>query len=220
MKAINKENDLCRLEKRLLRLIATIKDLEKYTEETLLGTRWFFGPIRKNVVSYKFSIFNFKNRLQRFNKALLDSFEEVKKFKEHPSIQEDLYDFKDYFKFQNLIVKEISYNLMVEKLRSIKIRAAYHLLEINMIKLDLYRDNRQIFNKDIDNYIRCEYFLDNIVYYWDNFQIDGKKLLGKNNAEESIRTWTSILDGFSSKNEEKIKRRKPMVPNLFKLRIA
>ena len=220
MKYIKKENDLCSLEKRLLRLIKTIKDLDRYTEEKLYGALWSFGPIRKKVVSHKFSVFNFKNLLLIFNKALLDSFEEVKKFKGHPLIQEDLYDLKDYFKFQNLIVKKISYDLMVKELRFIKVIAAYHLLEINMIKLDLYRDDRQIFIKDIDNYFRCEYFLANIVSYWSWYQIDGKKLLGKNNTGESIKVWTSILEDFYSTNEKKIEKRRPMVPNLFVLSIG
>ena len=220
MKNLNKENDLCRLEKRLLRLIKTIKDLHQYTEEKLFRSLGFFGPIRKDFVFGNFSSFNFKTLLLIFNKALLDSFGEVKKFKGHPSIQEDLYDFKGYFKFQNLKVKKISYDRMLKKLYPIKIIAAYHLLEINMIKLDLYRDNRQISIKDIDNYIRCEYFLANMVFYKAGYPIEVENLLGKNNVGESIEIWTSILADFYSTNEKKIEKRRPLVPNLFVLRIG
>ena len=191
MEEENEENDVVPVGDALLKLIGNIKDLEHYIEN---------GFFNKSTSP------SFKELLVECNISLVNSFIEVKKFKGF-RIQEELYDFGNRYNFKNSVGKGISYESFLNKIRSIKIKALYHVLKLNMFRLDLCRHKTNLKNRDIDNFLRCDYFMAAFLGYFRCLDINMEDLLPKNNVGNNIKEWSSFLDDFFSKHEKNINRR-------------
>ena len=165
----------------------------------------------------------FKKLFEDFNQSLQISFKQVKKFK-GLEIKESFYNLKDCYKFENIIVRNISFDSLLDELFYIKIGSFYHILKINMINFNLNiktRMKRRIFDKkEVATYFKCDRLrtiLSRIMFDILAPEIDLEKLeilLGENMVEE----WDAFLEDYSLKYERiiKIKARKiAYTPNIL-----
>ena len=189
------------VERTLLKLKWNIKALEQYTKPNFNSTT-LCNPVTKTDVFGNFSVDKFRELLQEVQTSLKNSFKLLKEFKAL-EINADYYALKDYYDFENIIEREITYEYLFNKLRPIKVRSVYHVWNLNMIKLDLNkrkRINGKIIRNEIDIYLRCTYFMGSFAGYSIAFNINAEELVDKNMERE----WKSILKEYSLKNEKTI----------------
>ena len=148
---------------------------------------------------------------EEFYESLLISFNRIKKFKGY-QLNENWYNYK------NIAVSNVCCKNFLNSLFSLNIRASYHILQLNVIKLnlsskkaELNKNNITVRKIEIFNYFQCLFFQKDFLASYKGYEVEFGEALGEN----MLGKWNSILKKFSSKNEEDIKRMKPFGPTPF-----
>ena len=145
---------------------------------------------------------------EEFYTSLLISFSQIKKMKGY-QLNENWYN------YENIAVSNICCEKFLDSLFSMKIRALYHVLQLNMLKLkitskkvELNKNNSTLKKVEMVNFLQCIFFQEALLADSEGYAVEFNKALGEN----MFGKWTSILNNFFSKNEEDIKRIRPFVP--------
>ena len=189
MEDINKESDIFLLENTLLRLIGNINAFRDNI--ACMESSNDIAPI--DVKQHE----EFK---KEFYKSLLNSFNEVKKFKRFQIN-------KNWYTKENISVDSIYWGVLLNEIFCLKIRAVYNILQLNMQKLkiaskkaELNKNNSTIKTIEMMTYFDCDYCLSILVDFLEEYPEKDNEVLGENMIEKYIL----VLNAFFSKNKKEI----------------
>ena len=189
MEDIIDEIDVFLLENTLLTLIGNINDFIDHIDcmESSNGVT----PI--NFTQYE----EFK---KKFYKSLLNSFKKVKKFKRFQIN-------KNWYTKENVSVDNIYWEVLLNEIFCLEIRAFYNILQLNMQKLkiasekvDLNKNNSTIKTIEMMTYFDCDHCLSTLVDLLEEYPEEDTEVLGENMIEKYIL----VLNAFFLKNKKEI----------------
>ena len=196
----NEENDVFLLENTLFRLIGKIKDFRNHIDYMLSGA---------DITPIQFQ--QYGELKKELYKSLLNSFNEVKKFKRFQIN-------KNWYTKENISVDNIYWGIFFNEIFCLKIRATYNILQLNMQKLKIAtkkvnsnKNNITIKKREIMTYFYCDHFLGVLFDLLLENTEEVTEVLG----EDMIEEYTLTLNEFLSKNKENIKGMLSVSPDLF-----
>ena len=170
------KNDLSLVKDTLKKLQRNIYNLEDYISDKLYDSLRLSDIITTtSALDSDFDINMFKELLQEVHESLLISLERVKDFR-GLELDENWYNYKNYYQFENIVLKKISYQNLLDDLRTIKIRIVDHVWQLHMIKVSLYFE----------------------ILYSGAITLDRAELLSNNNVKE----WNAFLDEYLLRNRK------------------
>ena len=205
MKAFTKERKAYFIELGLVNLICNTIYLEEHAQYQL-----------SNRFTVKSDLEKFKKLLKKFRESNEDSFGRIKK-SGIDNINNNWYNLQNYRNFEDQAVNNIiSFENFLTHLCYTKIRAIYHLLELNILRFNIASKKVEISIRlkdvrkqlEIQIYINCDEFMKVLLHYSTSYKVDLDTVLGEN----MVRKWTLFLEEYSSRNKTKIAEEKATMP--------
>ena len=200
MESTNQESDVFFLENTLLILKGNIYDFRNHISYMLSGNR--ITPIYFR---------EYEKVKKEFYKSLLNSFNEVKKFKRFQIN-------KNWYTKENVSVDNIYWEVLLDEIFCLEIRAAYNIFQLNMQKLKiasktvtLNKNNATIKKREIMTYFDCNHFL-GILF---NLLLKNTEEVTEALGENLIEKYILMLNEFFSKNKKNIQGMLAVPPGPF-----
>ena len=202
MEDIIDESDVFLLENTLLILIRNIYDFRGHI--ACIASSSGITPI---------DLKQYEELKKEFYEGLLNSFNEVKKFKR-------FHINKNWYTKENISEDNISWEILLNEIFCLEIRATYNILQLNMRKLkvaaekvNLNKNNITIKKREIRTYFDCDHFLGIIFDLLLDFPEEVTEALDENMIERC----SLVLNEFFSKNKKNIKGMLSVFPDPFLL---